>query len=271
MSGRIIIGDATKVKLLKNSIDLVVTSPPYNVGMEYRDHDDAMKLPEWQHIVEVSLQNAWDAMVPGGRMCVNIISEAGRSPAIPLGWHVQTMMEQLPGSLNRGTIVWNKGASTGGSTAWGSWMSPANPTLRGIYENIYVYSKGTLAGRYLSDGVYESDISRDEFMAATLDVWSDIGTVSNDIKRGDGEYLGHHPAPFPTRLAQRLIQLYSYPGMMVLDPFLGSGTTGLAASQLNRDWIGIEISRSYAEMAQERIPLFPGLNVPTMEVWDGSV
>ena len=268
MTGRIIIGDAAEVKLPTSSIDLVVTSPPYNVGTEYADHDDAMSLEEWKSLMEASLSNAWDALVQGGRMCINIIHENGRSPAIALGLHVQTILESLPDSLNRGTIIWNKGASTAPSSAWGSWMSPANPTLRGSYEMIYVYSKKTLAGRYLSDGEYKADISSDEFMKATLDVWNDIGTVSNNITRGSGEYLGTHPAPFPTRLAQRLIQLYSYPGMMVLDPFLGSGTTGLAASQLNRDWIGIEISQSYAEMAQDRIPLFPGLNVPTLEVWD---
>ncbi len=266
MSGRIIVGDATQVVLEPESFELVVTSPPYNVGMEY-DGDvmaDQMILEEWEYIVAASLKNAWDALVQGGRMAVNIIPEAGRSPAIPIGWHVQNILENLPASLNRGTIVWYKGAATGGSTAWGSWMGASNPVLRGVHENIYVYSKGQLE---LPQNGYESDIAKDEFLAATKDVWEDIGTVSNEITRGSGEVLGEHPAPFPTRLVRRLIQLYTYPEMRVLDPFLGSGTTGLVADQLSRDWVGIEISPVYAKMAQKRIPIFPGIGVPELEVW----
>ncbi len=255
MAGRIICGDAREV-MPAEPVHLVVTSPPYNVGIEYDDHEDVMRPGDWYAMLAMVLLNAWDRLVPGGRMAVNVQHGSGRSPAYPIGMYVQQILEMMPEAYNRGAIVWDKSAAAGQRTSWGSWQSPSNPVLRGEYEMIFVYSKGPAL-----EGDTEPDITKEEFLAATKDVWRDIGATSNEVRRADGVLLGEHPAPFPVRLAQRLIQLYSFPGQTVLDPFFGSGTTGLAAQELGRDWIGVELSREYCEMAAQRIALFEGMEV----------
>lgn len=266
MSGLIIHGDSTLPSLVPHgSVQLVVTSPPYGVGKEYDDHNDTRE--GWMEMLGKVFWRSWQALENGGRMCVNVHHESGRSPSYPTGMLVQQMLEQLPDSINRGTIVWDKKAEAGPSTAWGSWMSPANPSLRGTYEMIYVYSKATMARDVpWSDGqgtdlpeptLVKADITGSEFMKASLDVWSDIGTRSEP----------GHPAPFPVGLPQRLIQFYSWPGDMVYDPFLGSGTTGLAAQELGRDWVGSEISAEYCKLASRRCATFEGMEV---EIVDAS-
>lgn len=257
MSGRIINGDSREAIPLV-PVHLVITSPPYNVGVDYEGHDDVQSAREWYKLMEDVLSVAWERLVLGGRMCVNVQHESGRSPAVPTGFLIQDIMEKFFAGYNRGTIVWDKSAGAGPRTSWGSWQSPANPVLRGEYEVIYVYSKGSLA----LEGDTEPDISKQEFLTATKDVWRDTGSVTNEVRRSDGDVIGSHPAPFPVKLAQRLIQLYSFPGQMVLDPFFGSGTTGLAADALGRDWIGVEQSREYCELAAKRIAPFEGMEVP---------
>lgn len=267
MSGRIICADAANGWPKDTGpVQLVVTSPPYNVGIEYDNHDDTMKPSQWKGMITKVLMWSWDSLEVGGRMCVNVQHESGRNPAVPIGMWTQQILESLPGAQNRGAIVWDKGAAAGGGsrTSWGSWMSPSNPVLRGEYEMIYVYSKDSPQLDNFMEAV--PDIKRDEFLAASKDVWRDTGATSNEIRRADGVLLGTHPAPFPVKLAQRLIQFYSFPGQMVLDPFFGSGTTGLAAEELGRDWIGVDISHEYCEMAAKRIALFEGMEVKVEEL-----
>ncbi len=118
----------------------------------------------------------------------------------------------------RGEIIWDKGTSAAASTAWGSWRSPANPTLRDTHEYILVFSRGPMRRKPL-DG-RQATISRDEFLECTRSVWSFPAKSARKIG---------HPAPFPLELPYRLIQLYSYQGDIILDPFMGSGQTALAA------------------------------------------
>jgi site-specific DNA-methyltransferase (adenine-specific) len=145
------------------------------------------------------------------------------------------------GFLMRGEIIWDKAASAGSSTAWGSWKSATNPVMRDVHEYILVFSKGSM-GR--SGEGRTSTITRDEFLEYTKSIW---GFPAESAKR-----VGH-PAPFPEELPRRLIQLYTFEGDIVLDPFCGSGTTCVAALKSNRHYIGFDNSEEYVKLSRERI------------------
>ena len=218
------------------SVHLMVTSPPYNVG---KDYDEDFSLDEYLAFLRRVWAEVYRVLVPGGRACVNV-ANLGRRPYIPL--HTFIIEDWLAlGALMRGEIIWNKAASSAGSTAWGSWTSAANPTLRDVHEYILVFSKGQF-GRAAKDRV--NTISKDEFLEFTKSVW----TFPAEKARKVG-----HPAPFPVELPRRLIQLYTFEGDVVLDPFMGSGQTAIAAAQAGRHYVGYEISEEYVALAERRI------------------
>lgn len=223
-------------ELPASSVHLMITSPPYNVAKEY---DNDLSLREYLDFLQQVFAECYRVLVNGGRACVNI-ANVGRKPYIPLADYVAQVMLNL-GFKMRGEIIWNKGSSAGVSTAWGSWQSASNPTLRDIHEYILVFSKGEYkrekAGRVNS-------ISRENFIEWTKSIWN-IDTAS-------AKKIGH-PAPFPVELPYRLIELYSFVGDIVLDPFLGSGTTAIAAIEAERKFVGYEISSEYVELAEKRI------------------
>ena len=219
-----------------NSIHLMVTSPPYNVQKEY---DQDLSLEEYRGLLRSVFQEVYRLLVPGGRACINI-ANLGRKPYIPLHIYIIHDMLEL-GYLMRGEIIWDKAASASSSTAWGSWLSATNPVLRDIHEYILVFCKQTFS-RPGKDR--ESTIERDEFLSSTKSVW----TFPAESARAVG-----HPAPFPEELPHRLIQLYTFEGDVVLDPFCGSGTTCIAARKSQRHYIGYEINPEYAQNAEERI------------------
>jgi site-specific DNA-methyltransferase (adenine-specific) len=146
------------------------------------------------------------------------------------------------GYLMRGEIIWNKAASASPSTAWGSWKSAANPTLRDVHEYILVFSKGTYKRH--NQALKKSTISREEFLEFSKSMWT--FPAESAVKVG-------HPAPFPVELPYRLIQLYSFDGDVILDPFMGSGQTALAAIKTGRHYVGYEINPEYIDLAQSRI------------------
>ncbi len=145
------------------------------------------------------------------------------------------------GFAMRGEIIWNKGGSAGPSTAWGSWKSATNPTLRDVHEYILIFSKNSFAR---IAGSKKSTIERDEFLEYTKSIW----TFPSESARRVG-----HPAPYPVELPRRLIQLYSFEGDVVLDPFAGSGSTCIAALQTNRNFVAYEKSSRYTRLAEKRI------------------
>lgn len=220
-----------------HSIHLMVTSPPYNVGKEY---DDDRTLDEYLAFLERVWRETWRVLVPGGRACVNI-ANLGRKPYIPLHNHIAESMLRL-GFLMRGEIIWNKAASASPSTAWGSWLSATNPTLRDVHEYILVFSKGCF--RRGNPMKRPSSISRDEFLEFTRSVW----TFPAEPARKVG-----HPAPFPVELPYRLIQLYTFQEEVVLDPFMGSGQTAMAALKSGRRYVGYELDPGYVALAEKRI------------------
>jgi site-specific DNA-methyltransferase (adenine-specific) len=219
------------------SVHLMVTSPPYNVGKEY---DNNLTLDEYLAFLRKVWKETYRVLVPGGRACINI-ANVGRKPYIPL--HASIMRDMMDlGFLMRGEIIWDKAASASTSTAWGSWQSATNPTLRDTHEYILVFSKGSFR-REKMDG-RKSTISKEEFLEFTKSVW---GFPSESARK-----VGH-PAPFPVELPYRLIQLYTFSTEIVLDPFMGSGQTALAALKAGRHFTGYEISADYVRLAYRRI------------------
>lgn len=219
-----------------SSIHLMVTSPPYNVKKEY---DDDLSIEEYRELLFSVFEETYSKLATGGRACINI-ANVGRKPYMPL--HVYIIEDMLSiGYHMRGEIIWNKGASAGSSTAWGSWMSAANPVLRDVHEYILVFSKDSF---HRSICEKSNSIERDDFLEWTKSVWS-FPTVS--AKR-----IGH-PAPFPEELPRRLIEMYSFVSDIVLDPFCGSGTTCLSALKCKRNYIGYDINQEYVELANDRI------------------
>jgi modification methylase len=227
----------TMAEIPDNSVHLMVTSPPYNVGKEY---DENLTLEEYLEFLKRVWQEVYRVLVPGGRACVNI-ANLGRKPYIPLHAYIIQQMLEI-GFLMRGEIIWNKGNSASASTAWGSWQSPANPTLRDVHEYILVFSKGTFSRKKPAKG--RSTISREEFLECTKSVWTFPAVSARSIG---------HPAPFPLALPYRLIQLYTYESELVLDPFMGSGQTAIAALNCNRSYVGYETYQKYVRLAKRLI------------------
>lgn len=224
-------------ELPDRSVHLMVTSPPYNVGKEY---DEDLSLDDYSELLFRVFAETYRVLVDGGRACVNV-ANLGRKPYIPL--HA-IVIEQAAraGFFMRGEIIWDKGAGAGTSTAWGSWMSASNPTLRDTHEYILVFQKPPF-GRKKPVG-REATIERDEFLDFTKSVWT---FPPQSAKRAG------HPAPFPVELPRRLIQLYTFSGELVVDPFMGSGATAIAAATNVRKYVGYDVSQEYAEIARKRI------------------
>jgi site-specific DNA-methyltransferase (adenine-specific) len=241
-TNQIYCADARRMSEVEDgSVQLIVTSPPYNVGKPYLDHQDAMTLDDYLAFLGDVWRECARVLCRGGRIAVNVAS-TGRQPYIPVHSYIIQQLLSL-GLLMRGEIIWDKGASVGVSTAWGSFARASNPTLRDVHEYILVFSKesprleGTTGNR--------SGISSAEFVEWTRSIW-----------RFQTETRGPHPAPFPEELPRRLILLYTNQGDIVLDPFMGSGTTAVAARQTGRVYLGYEISAEYCSLATQRLAAF---------------
>jgi len=227
-------------ELPENSVHIMVTSPPYNVGKEY---DEDLTLEEYLKFLKRVWAEVHRVLVPGGRACINI-ANLGRKPYIPLHAFIIKDMLDLK-YLMRGEIIWNKASSASPSTAWGSWCSASNPTLRDIHEYILVFSKAKFRRK---NGLgRDSTILKEEFLELTKSIW----TFSAESARKVG-----HPAPFPVELPSRLIQLYTFKDEVVLDPFMGSGQAAIAAIKTNRHYVGYDIEEEYVKLAEKRIKNF---------------
>lgn len=257
IDGLFVHGDAREMgaEIPDGSVALVVTSPPYFAGKEYelalgQGHVPGSYL-EYLAMLEGVFRRCIEKLEPGGRIAVNV-ANLGRRPYRSLSADVIRILQDDLGLLLRGEVIWLKGKGQSGSCAWGSFASAANPVFRDATERIVIASKGrfnrarTPKQRAEEHLPHTNSMTNDEFMAATLDVW--------DIPPESAKRVGH-PAPFPIMLPQRLIELFTYRGDLVLDPFLGSGSTAVAAVRTGRRCAGYDTDRQYIQLASKRVKL----------------
>lgn len=221
------------------TIDLIVTSPPYNVDIAYAEHDDKLVYREYLDFSRRWLRRCLGWLKPDGRLCLNVPLDKNKGGQQSVGSDLTSIAKRI-GYRYHSTIIWNEG-NISRRTAWGSWMSASAPYVIAPVELIVVLYKREWKKTRKNA---ESDITRDEFMEWTNGLW----TFSGESKKRVG-----HPAPFPIELPRRCIKLFSYVGDTVLDPFLGSGTTLVAASKNQRKGVGIELSEEYCVLARDRL------------------
>lgn len=244
--------DASEMPELEDdSVALVVTSPPYFAGKAYETALGEGHVPanylDYLQMLERVFARCVQKLEPGGRIAVNV-ANLGRKPYRSLSADVIKMLEDM-GLLLRGEVIWVKARGAGGSCAWGSFQQPGNPVLRDLTERVIIASKERFdraipARKRVPDLPHEWSVSRDEFMEATTDMWEMAPESANRVG---------HPAPFPVELPERLIHLYTYVGDLVLDPFMGSGTTGVAAVRTDRHFAGYDTEQAYVTSALARI------------------
>lgn len=316
-------GDARRMAELPDGcVQLVVTSPPYNVGKSYANHSDNLPLDEYLAFLNDVWRECYRVLAPGGRLCINV-ANTDRKPYLPLNALITTELLRMSHEeglhwLMRGEIIWDKAASVGVSTAWGSFASASDPVLRDVHEYIMVFSKDSLKYR---DG-RRTGVTGGQFVDWTRSIWRPeesgerlavtgerspkggegvaptddpqtagrtltalqrklAGKLKDARRRGkDDDWIAEsmaravwqyftepgegiwpmttesgvdHPAPFPVELPRRLILLYTSPGDLVLDPFMGAGATAVAAVQTGRRYVGYDVSEEYCALARQRV------------------
>lgn len=230
--------DTDKIK--RNSIDLIVTSPPYNVDIKYNSHDDQISYREYREFSERWMRRCYGWLKDDGRFCLNVPLDKNKGGQQSVGADLTCIAKELVGFNYHSTIIWNEG-NISRRTAWGSWQSASAPYVIAPVELIIVFYKKAWKK---TSGSRESTIDKKDFMDWTNGLW----TFGGEKKTRVG-----HPAPFPVELPRRCIQLFSYLGDTVLDPFMGSGSTLIAASLNGRKGIGIDIDEHYCRIALERL------------------
>lgn len=318
----IICGDARRMEqVTDNSVQLIVTSPPYNVGKAYANHSDDLPLHEYLAFLNQVWRECYRVLAPGGRLCINV-ANTDRKPYLPLNALITAELLRMGRDEGlcwqmRGEIIWDKGSSAGVSTAWGSFASSTDPVLRDVHEYIMVFSKE----QFRLDGGGKTGVSGGQFVDWTRSIWrpeeishqsSAIGGqtpadgedavghgnepagrslealqrklagklkearrrgkddewIAESLARAAWQYFSEpgegvwpmttesgvaHPAPFPLELPRRLILLYTRPGDLILDPFMGAGATAVAAVQTGRHYAGYDVSEEYCALARKRI------------------
>ncbi|MDE0669674.1 MAG: site-specific DNA-methyltransferase [bacterium] len=251
------VGDARDMDrygdIADSSVALVVTSPPYYAGKEYEEavgegHVPATYLDYLEMLHDVFAECV-RKLEPGGRIAVNV-ANLGRKPYRSLSADVIDILQNRLKLLLRGEVIWQKARGSTGSCAWGSFQRPGSPALRDLTERVVIASKGrfdrarSLEARAAAGLPATGSATADEFMEATTDVW--------EIRPASATRVGH-PAPFPVELPQRLMDLYTYRGDLVLDPFMGAGTTAVAAVRTGRHYVGFETDAGYVTLAGQRV------------------
>jgi site-specific DNA-methyltransferase (adenine-specific) len=232
-------------KMDDNTIDLVVTSPPYNVDLgnnkynknPYNLYNDNKEHQEYISWLKEIFSLVYLKLKSGGRVCINIGDS--KNGAIPTHSDVIQMMCDI-GYIPMTNIIWNKN-TTSNRASFGSYLSPSCPSFPRGFEFILVFAKENKKLQYKG----ETDLTKEEFVEWTNGLWT-FAPETRQKKIG-------HPAMFPEELPKRLIKMFSWKGALVVDPFMGSGTTAIACINTNRNYIGFELDTDYFNIATERI------------------
>lgn len=222
-----------------NSIDLIVTSPPYNIDIHYSSHPDNLTYSDYLEFTKKWVKKCFELAKDDGRFCLNIPLDKNKGGQQSVCADITKIVKDI-GWKYHSTIIWNEG-NISRRTAWGSFMSASAPYVIAPVEVILILYKKNWKK---ASGSKKSDITKQEFMAWTKGIWNFNGESKKRVR---------HPAPFPIELPRRCIKLFSYVGDTVLDPFLGSGTTLIAAYLNKRKGIGVDIDKKYCNLAIERL------------------
>ena len=223
----------------KEFADLIITSPPYNVGIEYNSNNDELTYEQYLEFTERWISNCYSWSKTQARFLLNIPLDKNKGGQKSVGADI-TKIAQKVGWKYHSTIIWNEG-NISRRTAWGSWLSASAPFVIAPVELILVLYKDQWKK---TNGTKKSDISKEQFMEWTNGLW----TFNGESKKRIG-----HPAPFPKDLPFRAIKLFSFEKDIVFDPFTGSGTTLIEAVKNNRIAVGLEIDSNYCDLAKKRI------------------
>jgi len=236
----------TTNEIAENSIDLVVTSPPYNVDIRYNSHDDSLSYTKYLKFSKKWMDRCFEWLKRDGRFCLNIPLDKNKGGQQSVGADLTAIAKKI-GFKYHSTIIWNEG-NISRRTAWGSWLSASAPYVIAPVELIIILYK-TFWKK--TSGSKKSDICKEDFMQWTNGLW----TFSGESKKRIG-----HPAPFPIELPKRCVRLFSFVGDTILDPFMGSGTSLIAAYLNNRKAIGVEIDKKYCSLAKKRLIIEAKIN-----------
>lgn len=233
-----------------SSVDLIVTSPPYNLDIGYNSHGDNMEYPKYLEFTKKWVEKCFELTKNDGRFCLNIPLDKNKGGQRSVCADITTIVKDV-GWKYHSTIIWNEG-NISRRTAWGSWMSASAPYVIAPVEVILVLYKQSWKK---TSGSRKNDITKKEFMEWTNGIW----TFSGASKKKVG-----HPAPFPVELPRRCIKLFSFVDDIILDPFLGSGTTLIASYLNNRRGIGVDIDKEYCDLAIKRLKLEAKIDQPNL-------
>ena len=222
-----------------NCIDIIITSPPYNFGLDYENHNDTSHWNQYYDMLFKIFKECIRVLKYGGRFVVNV--QPLYSDYIPTHHIISNFFIQQK-MIWKGEIIWEKNNYNCKYCSWGSWKSPASPYLKYTWEFVEVFCKGNLKKPGAKENI---DINEEEFKQWVVAKWS-IAPERNMKEYG-------HPAMFPEQLVERVLKLFSYKNDVVLDPFNGAGTTTVVAKRLHRRYLGIDISREYCDTALKRL------------------
>jgi site-specific DNA-methyltransferase (adenine-specific) len=268
-TGKIINGNCVDVMktLPEGSIDLIVTSPPYNANIKYDEYNDGLEMDEYWEFTINWLSEAFRVLKDDGRIAINVPIEMNvqeRGGRILFNAEFWMKMKEVGFQFFGMVDLTEDSPHRVRQTAWGSWMSASSPYIYNPKECVILaykkskkkltkgesqwegnHTKITLEDGTLKDKVIYNDEDKKEFMNLVFGRWDYFADTKSLTK-----------ATFSMDIPSKAIKILSYKNDIVLDPFMGSGTTAVSAELLDRRWLGIEYSSNYAEIARNRIKHF---------------